>query len=173
MSIKMEELCLQLTKYQYHDFMMLLQSVEYMNRASQFRKYKSRHSLENLPNYRGKFKSLWKFAFDCVYEEEVIRKINNWSWSHIQEHLKICRKYKEMYKERLITKKPSDELLKEIQNYEEHLDEVNIRIQRQLAEREVDQKIEAEREKANEKAPSGFWGWFSGKINYLLSLSFL
>ena len=73
-----------------------------------------------------------------------------------------------MYKERLITKKPSDELLKEIQNYEEHLDEVNIRIQRQLAEREVDQKIEAEREKANEKAPSGFWGWFSGKINYFL-----
>ena len=52
LKVEMKELSLQLTKYQYHDFMMLLQSLEYMTRAAQFRKYKSEAGLENLPNYQ-------------------------------------------------------------------------------------------------------------------------
>ena len=39
------------------------------------------------------------------------------------------------------------------------LDEFNIRIQRQLAEREVDKKIQADKDK-KDKNKSGFWGWF-------------
>ena len=52
--ITMHELGLSLSKYQYHDFMLLLQALEYMTRASKFRKYKARHQLENLPNYQVK-----------------------------------------------------------------------------------------------------------------------
>lgn len=52
LSIQMEELSLQLTKYQYHDFVNLLQSLEFIQRASQFRKYKARHGLETATNYK-------------------------------------------------------------------------------------------------------------------------
>ena len=160
----MEELCLQLTKYQYHDFMMLLQSLEYIQRASQFRKYKARHGLEGLHNYSKRYRDLWKFAFDAVYEEEVMRKINNWSWTHMKEHIETCKTYRNLYKKKLSsTKKPTNELLKDILKYEEVLDEVNIRIQRQLAEREVEKVEKAEEAKA---ASGGIWGWFSkGKSN--------
>ena len=115
--ISMEELCLQLTKYQYHDFMMLLQQLEYMARASQFRKYKARHGLENLPNYNGRHRHLWKFAFDCVYEEEVMRRINNWSWEHMKNHVKNCKEYRRFYKEKLTSKKISEELLDVLNRY--------------------------------------------------------
>ena len=41
---------------------------------------------------------------------------------------------------------------------ERYLDEVNIRIQRQLAEREVDKKIQAEKEKAEKnKVPFKYY----------------
>ena len=50
--IQMPELGLSLSKYQFHDFMLLLQALEYMARASAFRKYKARHHLENLPHYQ-------------------------------------------------------------------------------------------------------------------------
>lgn len=159
LKICMDELSLQLTKYQYHDFMMLLQSVEFIARASQFRKYKARHGLENLSNYKGQFRKLWKFAFDCVYEEEVMRQINNWSWTHMKEHLNRCKEYQALYKTKLSSKKPSEELMKKLNLYEKTLDEFNIRIQRQLAERKVEEiLIEKEKEAANN---SWFSGWFS------------
>jgi vacuolar protein sorting-associated protein 13A/C len=153
----MEELCLQLTKYQYHDFMMLLQSLEYISRASQFRKYKSRHGLENLPNYNGRIKDLWKFAFDCVYEEEVMRQINNWSWDYMKKHITTCKAYRQLYKVKLTSsKKLTEDIKNQIRKFEEILDEVNIRIQRQLAENEID-KVEREKEaeKQDKKSSSG------------------
>ena len=156
--IDMDQLCLSLTKYQYQDFIMLLQSFEFISRGSKFRKYKARNNLENLPNYNGRLKDLWKFAFDCIYEEEVARKLENWSWNHMKEHINKCKSYRALYKEKLSTSKPSDSLKKKLRAYEDNLDEVNIRIQRQLAEREVEKII---KEKA-ETAKSGFWGWWSG-----------
>ncbi len=163
--IKMEELCLQLTKYQYHDFMMLLQAIEFMSRAAVFRKYKARHGLENLPNYQGRLRDLWKFAFDCVYEEEVMRRINNWSWTHMKSHIDTCKSYRQAYKTKLTTKKLGEDLKKQLLYYEEILDEVNIRIQRQLAEREIEQKERIEREEAATNGNGGggwFGGWFGG-----------
>ena len=163
LAIDMSELSLCLTKYQYQDFMMLLQSFEFMSRASNFRKYKARHKLENLPNYAGRLRDLWKFAFDCVYEEEVMRRFNNWSWSHMKEHRDRCKAYKELYMKKITTAKPPKELAQNLRRLEDALDEVNIRIQRQLAEREVD-KIEKEKAEAEaeRKKTGGFWGWFGG-----------
>ncbi|TRY69082.1 hypothetical protein TCAL_09656 [Tigriopus californicus] len=163
LSIQMKELCLSLTKYQYQDFMMLLQSFEFMNRASKFRKYKARHDLENLPNYHKRFKDLWKFAFDCVYEEEVMRAINNWSWDHMKKHINRCKDYRELYKRKIMagTKVPQD-LSSDLKKYEDVLDEVNIRIQRQLAEREVEKSAKEKIAAAAANAGTGFWGWFGG-----------
>ena len=116
----MEELSLQLTKYQYHDFMMLLQSLEYMTRAAQFRKYKSEAGLENLSNYQGKARELWKFATKSVYEEDISRRHNNWSWTHMENHLKVCKEYRELYKQKIsIQSKAADKTLEqEIEKYE-------------------------------------------------------
>ena len=141
---------LQLTKYQYHDFMMLLQNLEYMTRASQFRKYKAEHNLENLPNYQKRWKDLWKFAYDCVLMEEVMRRINNWSWTHMKEHINMCKTYRKIYKTKLSSKKIDANLQNNLNHYEMILDEVNIRIQRQLAERELESEKETESQ-----------GWFS------------
>ena len=160
LGIKMRELCLSLTKYQYQDFVMLLQSFEYMSRASKFRRYKARHKLENLPNYQGRLSDLWKFAFDCVYEEEVMRKINNWSWEHMKGHIARCKRYRALYKIKISTEKMTEVQKKDLRKLEDALDEINIRIQRQLAEREVE-KLELERKKS--EANSGwFGGWFGG-----------
>ncbi len=161
--IVMRELCLSLTKYQYHDFVMLLQSFEFMSRAAKFRKYKARNGLENLPNYSGRLRDLWKYAFDCIYEEEVMRKINNWSWTHMKVHISKCKTYRELYKKKLTTEKLGEQLRKDLRWHEDELDEVNIRIQRQLAEREVEQE-EAKRamNTAAKGGASGFWGWLTG-----------
>jgi hypothetical protein len=61
--ISMIELGLSLTKYQYQDFMLLLQALEYMTRSSNYRKYKARHNLENLPNYQVKLKVFYQSYF--------------------------------------------------------------------------------------------------------------
>jgi vacuolar protein sorting-associated protein 13A/C len=59
--------------------------------------------------------------------------------------------------------KPPDSLTADIRRLEDALDEVNIRIQRQLAEREVDKIAREKAEKEAEKKKSGFWGsWFGG-----------
>ena len=120
LDLRMEELSLQLTKYQYHDFMMLLQSLEYMTRAAQFRKYKSDAGLENLSNYQGKARELWKFATKSVYEEDISRRHNNWSWAHMENHLKVCKEYRELYKQKIsIQSKAADKKLEqEIEKYE-------------------------------------------------------
>ena len=144
---------LQLTKYQYHDFMMLLQNLEYITRASQFRKYKALHNLENLANYQKRGRDLWKFAFDCVYNEEVMRVINNWSWQHMKEHINMCKNYRKIYKTKLSSKKIDAKLQENLDHFEMILDEVNIRIQRQLAERELESEKETESQ-----------GWFSSRF---------
>jgi vacuolar protein sorting-associated protein 13A/C len=103
-------------------------------------------------------RDLWKFAFDCVYEEEAMRRINNWSWAHMREHVAQCKKYRELYKVKLTSTKISDEVTKKLRKLEERLDEVNIRIQRQLAEREVEIQVKV----AAETASTGVWGWLTG-----------
>ncbi len=145
---------------------MLLESFEFMSRAANFRRYKAKHNLENLPNYGGRLRDVWKFAYDCVMEEEVMRKRNNWTWEHMRGHIHDCKRYRQLYKQKLTTK-VSDTLKNDLRNFEDILDEVNIRIQRQLAEREVEQeamiKKEQEERDAAASRSSGFWGWFYGK----------
>ena len=36
-------------------------------------------------------------------EEEVTRRINNWSWDHMKEHVNRCKKYREVYKKKILS----------------------------------------------------------------------
>ena len=160
LKIEMAELKISLTKYQYQDFLVLMQTLEFMSRGSAFRKYKARHQLENLPNYDGRSKELWKFAFDCVHEEEVTRRINNWSWDHMKDHVSRCKEYREVYKNKILSgANVKNEILEEIEEYENTLDVVNIRVQRQLAEREAQTTKEKEK-KEKASSSSGWFGWW-------------
>ena len=160
LNIKMMELKISLTKLQYQDFLVLAQTFEFMSRGSAFRKYKARNQLENLPNYIGKSKELWKFAFDCVHEEEVTRRINNWSWDHMKEHVDRCKKYREAFKRKILDEpNVHQSVLDEIDEHEKILDVVNIRVQRQLAEREAQT---SRRKEKKEKSSGGWFGWWKG-----------
>ena len=50
--ISMNRLSLSLSKYQYQNFKMLLENFEYDSRAAAYRKYKAKHQLEHLTNYK-------------------------------------------------------------------------------------------------------------------------
>ena len=66
------------------------------------------------------------------YSYHSCRRINNWSWSHMKEHRARCKTYKELYMRKVTTPKPPKELLEHLRALEDALDEVNIRIQRQV-----------------------------------------
>ena len=98
---------------------MLLERLEYMRRAADYQKYKAAAGLEGLAHYSGRSKALWHFAMSAVMGEEVRRRFTNWSWEGleatrwrpkvlgIQNHLKLCKEYKEKYKDKISKEKPS------------------------------------------------------------------
>ena len=74
----------------------------------------------------------------------------------MKEHIELCKNYRKTYKLKLSSKKISENLQTDLDFYEQKLDEVNIRIQRQLAEREILAEKETE--------SSSFWSsWWSSK----------
>ena len=79
----------------------------------------------------------------------------------MKRHLDFCKNYRAAYKKKLTSKSVSEALKEEIRWYEDELDDVNIRIQRQLAERDV-KKEQMEKAKDKEKGGGGFMGWLWG-----------
>ncbi|EDO34505.1 predicted protein [Nematostella vectensis] len=158
LSLVLEEIFLVLSKTQFHDLMMLLESFDYMARNVPFRKYKPVVQLMKSPS------KWWHYAMDCVLEEDVKRRSRNWSWKHIKRHRTTCREYKMLYKKKLLNEKLSKEQLKNIENLEENLDVLNITICRQQAEYEEAAALRKKKRKEAEKEEGGmFSGWFGSK----------
>uniref|UniRef100_A0A1B6F8B5 Vacuolar protein sorting-associated protein 13 n=1 Tax=Cuerna arida TaxID=1464854 RepID=A0A1B6F8B5_9HEMI len=155
LSLELQELTLRITKSQYQDMMGLLESCDYMIRATPFRKY--RPSVES---YRGHYDKWWKFAYECILHEEVRRRQRNWDWMHIHTHRKACKEYAQAYEKKLVTSKPSAELIKSVQTCEKHLDALNIVLVRQKIEVEVERK--GLLKKALQKEAGWFSGWWGG-----------
>jgi len=80
----------------------------------------------------------------------------------MKEHVTKCKRYQAAYKVKLTSKKLSDSLKEELKYLERDLDEVNIRIQRQLAERDVKKKIEDDKKVQAETSGGGYFGWMWG-----------
>ena len=74
----------------------------------------------------------------------------------MKKHIELCKEYRKIYKQKLSSKKISETLQHDLDFYEEKLDEVNIRIQRQLAEREIMAEKETE-------SSSSWFSWWSSK----------
>jgi len=157
LKITMAELKLNMTKHQYHDFAMLLHSLNTMTLAARYRKYKAANHLENVTNFKGRGRDLWKYAMDSILEEEIRPKLKMWSPSHIRDHLARCKEYRDRYKDKLLgeTGNENDDRLKEL---EMELDAFNINISRERAEILADNKRRMDAENS-----SGWFGWMWNK----------
>lgn len=84
----------------------------------------------------------------------------NWAWENMKETRRICRLYSELYKQKLTTKKPTQQLLDDIDECEQKLNLQNLVVIRQKAELEVEKST---KEKAETESKGWFSGWWGGK----------
>lgn len=54
----------------------------------------------------------WKYVIYGILEVNVQPKLQMWSWEHIRHHRKQVKNYKDMYKTKITSKKPNEEILK-------------------------------------------------------------
>jgi vacuolar protein sorting-associated protein 13A/C len=155
LNVIMEKLSIGLTKVQYQETMQLIEQFGRMSRAYPYRKYRP-YGIE----YRGHYKEWWKFAYNCILETEIKRRKLNWSWEHMKQTREYCRLYEVVYKKKITSKKPSQEVIDAVDMYERELNIQNLIIIRQKVELEVEKE-----NKLIKEANSSRWfgGWFSSK----------
>jgi vacuolar protein sorting-associated protein 13A/C len=132
----MEEISIGLTPNQYEDIILLLNSVERMNRGIPYRKYRP-----VIQSYKKYGKYWWLFAYQCILEGTVRRRRRNWRWSHIKNHRDMVHNYIKLYKTKLTQKKEDLRLKKNLEELEENLDVFNITLARRQAEVQVNMNM--------------------------------
>uniref|UniRef100_A0A8C3CVA6 Vacuolar protein sorting 13 homolog A n=1 Tax=Cairina moschata TaxID=8855 RepID=A0A8C3CVA6_CAIMO len=113
LNVKLEDIAVEFNKPQYFSVMELLESVDMMTRNLPYRKYRPDVPLHN------NAKMWWKYVIYGILEVNVQPKLQMWSWEHIRHHRKQVKNYKEMYKTKITSKKPNEEILKflEVSNF--------------------------------------------------------
>ncbi|XP_061134171.1 vacuolar protein sorting-associated protein 13A isoform X1 [Syngnathus typhle] len=129
--VNLREVAVELNRPQYVSILELLGSVDLMSRNLPYRKYRPEVLVRNNANI------WWDYAITSILEVDVKPRLHMWSWPHIQRHRKLVKHYRELYKIKITSKKPSEELLKELQEPEKTLDIFNITLARQQAEVEA------------------------------------
>lgn len=57
----------------------------------------------------------WNYVTTGVLEVDVKPRLQMWSWQHIRRHRQTVKYYRELYKEKITSKKPSEDLLKALE----------------------------------------------------------
>ncbi|XP_062927043.1 intermembrane lipid transfer protein VPS13C isoform X1 [Mobula hypostoma] len=153
LDMEVQSIDIEMTRPQYLSIIDLLESVNYMVRNVPYRKYKP-----NVPLHTNASK-WWKYAVTGILEVHLRRKYHLWSWDHIKHHRQNLKSYKMAYKSKLTQTKPSEELLKQLQDLENTLDIFNITLARQQAHVEVIRSGHKMLGKKGKEKQSG--GWFS------------
>ncbi|KAJ0067962.1 hypothetical protein NL108_014076, partial [Boleophthalmus pectinirostris] len=154
--VNLSEVAIELNRPQYISILELLGSVDMMSRNLPYRKYRP-----NVPVHRNS-KIWWKYMITSVLEVDVKPRLHMWSWTRIRQHRQAVKKYKEEYKTKITSKKPSEELLRRLQEPEKTLDIFNITLARQQAEVEASKaglKIYRPGLKMEEEESQGWFGW--------------
>ncbi|XP_031413183.1 vacuolar protein sorting-associated protein 13A-like [Meleagris gallopavo] len=131
LDINIKDVAVEFNKPQYFSVMELLESIDMMTRNLPYRKYRPDVPLHN------NAKIWWKYVIYGILEVNVQRKLQMWSWEHIRHHRNQVKNYKELYRTKIISKKPNEEILKSLEEFEKVLDIFNITLARQQAEVEV------------------------------------
>lgn len=121
--------------FQYVSILELLGSVYMMSRNLPYRKYRPIVQVHrNAPIWSGSafdFKMhhcnecivtfcplacyRWNYAITSVLEVDVKPRLHMWSWQHIRCHRQMVKSYKELYKMKITSKKPTEELLEALE----------------------------------------------------------
>uniref|UniRef100_A0A8C0H0X3 Vacuolar protein sorting 13 homolog A n=1 Tax=Chelonoidis abingdonii TaxID=106734 RepID=A0A8C0H0X3_CHEAB len=106
LDVNLQDIAIEFNKPQYFSIMELLESIDMMTRNLPYRKYRPDVVLHN------NAKIWWKYIIKGILEVNVQPKLNMWSWEHIRYHRKQVKSYKEMYKMKITSKRPSEEIVK-------------------------------------------------------------
>ncbi|XP_057221542.1 intermembrane lipid transfer protein VPS13A isoform X2 [Malurus melanocephalus] len=156
LDVNLQGITVELNKPQYFSVMELLESVDMMTRNLPYRKYRPDVPVHN------NAKTWWKYVIYGILEVNVQPKLQMWSWEHISHHRKQVKNYKEMYKTKITSKKPSEEILKLLEEFEKTLDIFNITLARQQAEVEATKaglKIYRPGVKQDDENSGGWFSW--------------
>uniref|UniRef100_A0A2K6GA73 Vacuolar protein sorting 13 homolog A n=1 Tax=Propithecus coquereli TaxID=379532 RepID=A0A2K6GA73_PROCO len=153
LEVELHNIAIEFNKPQYFSVMELLESIDMMTQNLPYRKFKPDVPLQ----YHAR--EWWAYAIHGILEVNVCPTLRMWSWKHIHEHRQKVKKYKELYKKKLTSKKPSGDILMSLEELEKTLDVFNITIARQQAEVEV-KKAGLRIYKEGVKDPEDNKGWF-------------
>uniref|UniRef100_A0A663FFK8 Vacuolar protein sorting 13 homolog A n=1 Tax=Aquila chrysaetos chrysaetos TaxID=223781 RepID=A0A663FFK8_AQUCH len=106
LDVNLQDITVEFNKPQYFSVMELLESIDMMTRNLPYRKYRPDVPLHN------NAKTWWKYVIYGILEVNVQPKLQMWSWEHIRHHRKQVKNYKDMYKTKITSKKPNEEILK-------------------------------------------------------------
>uniref|UniRef100_A0A669Q3C3 Vacuolar protein sorting 13 homolog A n=1 Tax=Phasianus colchicus TaxID=9054 RepID=A0A669Q3C3_PHACC len=109
LDIDIKDVAVEFNKPQYFSVMELLESIDMMTRNLPYRKYRPDVPLHN------NAKIWWKYVIYGILEVNVQRKLQMWSWEHIRHHRNQVKNYKELYRTKIISKKPNEEILKSLE----------------------------------------------------------
>ncbi|CAJ0565306.1 unnamed protein product, partial [Mesorhabditis spiculigera] len=136
LSVDMKALALTIGKFQYQDVLLFLEAQERFTLAGQYLKYRPAHVVD----YKGHYKTWWKFAYTSILEEKVRRRRRNWNWKRMKEHRQLVRDYRDAWVKHQTEKSPGSHVTDLVKKAEDRLDVFNINIARQQAEMEIDRK---------------------------------
>ncbi|KAF2983033.1 hypothetical protein EK904_011694 [Melospiza melodia maxima] len=156
LDVNLQDITVEFNKPQYFSVMELLESIDMMTRNLPYRKYRPDVPVHN------NAKTWWKYVIDGVLKVNVQPKLQMWSWEHISHHRKQVKNYKELYKTKITSKKPSEEILKLLEEFEKTLDIFNITLARQQAEVEAAKaglKIYRPGVKQDDENSGGWFSW--------------
>ncbi|XP_075454841.1 intermembrane lipid transfer protein VPS13A isoform X2 [Ascaphus truei] len=165
LDVNLQDIAIDFNKPQYHSVMELLESIDMMTRNLPYRKFRPDVSVHN--NAR----KWWDYAITGILEVNVKPSLHMWSWKHIRKHRQQVKRYKEMYRVKITTKKPAEDVLSLIEENEKTLDIFCITLARQQAEVEASKaglkiyRPGAKDEDSNSDGWFGWmWGWSGGNI---------
>uniref|UniRef100_UPI00398E4939 intermembrane lipid transfer protein VPS13A isoform X2 n=1 Tax=Pristiophorus japonicus TaxID=55135 RepID=UPI00398E4939 len=156
LEVNLQDIAIELKKPQYLSVMELLGSIDMMSRNLPYRKYKP-----NVPCHNNA-KIWWTYAINSILHENIKPALDAWSWKHIRKHRQKVKNYRQLYKSRITTKKPDEELVKILEELEKELDLFNITLARQQAEVEAmkaGHKIYRPGAKVEEDNSGGWFSW--------------
>ncbi|XP_063769904.1 intermembrane lipid transfer protein VPS13A [Pseudophryne corroboree] len=159
LDVNLQDIAIEFNKPQYHSVMELLESIDMMSRNLPYRKFRPDVCVHN--NAR----KWWNYAITGILEVTIKPRVNMWSWKHIRKHRQQVKRYKELYKAKITSKKPADDVVRMAEEHERTLDIFCITLARQHAEVEACKaglKIFREGAKDEDSNSKGWFGWMWG-----------
>ncbi|XP_034728114.1 vacuolar protein sorting-associated protein 13A isoform X2 [Etheostoma cragini] len=154
--VNLSEVAIELNRPQYISILELLGSIDLMSRNLPYRKYRP------MVHVHKNARIWWFYVITSILEVDVKPRLQMWSWQHICTHRKMVKSYRDLYKTKITSKKPSEELLKALEKPEKTLDIFNITLARQQAEVEASKaglRIYRPGLKMEEEESQGWLGW--------------